>query len=95
VSENAHVPFGRPFDKLTVLSKVEGPFDKPFDSLTVDAERGRSIEGDSRKIAENQIVLDPPPRSVGDEEMRHCLKGGGITDCDTAFSGRDSSLDIK
>jgi hypothetical protein len=55
VSENAHVPFGR----LTALSEVEGPFDKPFDSLTVDAERGRSIEGDSRKIAENQIVLDP------------------------------------
>jgi len=24
LSENAHLPFGRPFDKLTVLSKVEG-----------------------------------------------------------------------
>jgi hypothetical protein len=24
LSENAHLPFDRPFDKLTVLSKVEG-----------------------------------------------------------------------
>jgi hypothetical protein len=24
LSENAHLPFGKPFDKLTVLSRVEG-----------------------------------------------------------------------
>jgi hypothetical protein len=24
LSENAHLPFGKPFDRLTVLSKVEG-----------------------------------------------------------------------
>jgi hypothetical protein len=24
LSENAHLPFDRPFDRLTVLSKVEG-----------------------------------------------------------------------
>jgi hypothetical protein len=44
LSQNANLPFGRPFDRLTVLSKVEGltalskvegPFDKPFDRLTV------------------------------------------------------------
>ena len=42
-------PFGRPFDKLTVLSKVEGltALSKvdPSTSLRVDAEQCRSIEG--------------------------------------------------
>jgi hypothetical protein len=39
--------FDRPFDRLTVLSEVEG--------LTTLSE----VEGESRKIAENQIILDP------------------------------------
>ncbi|KPK27808.1 MAG: hypothetical protein AMK69_09845 [Nitrospira bacterium SG8_3] len=47
--ENAHLPFGRPFDKLTVLSKVEGltALSKvdPSTKLRVDAELCRSIEG--------------------------------------------------
>jgi hypothetical protein len=40
--------FDRPFDRLTVLSKVEG--------LTTLSE----VEGESRKIAENEIILDLP-----------------------------------
>ncbi|KPK30183.1 MAG: hypothetical protein AMK69_04175 [Nitrospira bacterium SG8_3] len=39
--------FDRPFDKLTVLSKVEG--------LTTLSE----AEGESREVAEYQIILDP------------------------------------
>jgi hypothetical protein len=49
LSENAHLPFGKPFDKLTVLSKVEGltALSKvdPLTSLRVNAEQSRSIEG--------------------------------------------------
>jgi hypothetical protein len=40
LSENAHLPFDKPFDKLTVLSKVDHST-----SLKVDAARCRSIEG--------------------------------------------------
>ena len=40
LSENAHLPFDKPFDELTVLSKVD-----PSTSLRVDAEPSRSIEG--------------------------------------------------
>jgi hypothetical protein len=49
--------FDRPFDKLTVLSEVEG--------LTTLSE----VEGESRKISENQIILDPPPLSAGDDKL--------------------------
>jgi hypothetical protein len=42
--------FDRPFDKLTVLSKVEG--------LTTLSE----VEGESSKFARNQITLDPGSR---------------------------------
>jgi hypothetical protein len=39
LSENAHLPFDKPFDRLTVLSKVEGLMalseaEGPFDRLT-------------------------------------------------------------
>jgi hypothetical protein len=57
-SENAHLPFDKPFDRPTVLSKVEGltvlskveglmALSKvdPSTSLRVDAEQCRSIEG--------------------------------------------------
>ena len=49
LSENAHLPFDKPFDKLTVLSRVEGLMAlskvDPSTSLRVDAEKRRSIEG--------------------------------------------------
>jgi hypothetical protein len=59
LSEKAHLPFDKPFDKLTVLSKVEGLMAlsrvDPSTSLRVDAEpfgleltaerQCRSIEG--------------------------------------------------
>jgi hypothetical protein len=49
LSENAHLPFDKPFDKLTVLSRVEGLMAlskvDPSTSLRVDAEQRRSIEG--------------------------------------------------
>ena len=49
LSENDHLPFGKPFDKLTVLSKVEGltALSKvdPSTSLRIDAKQCRSIEG--------------------------------------------------
>jgi hypothetical protein len=49
LSENAHLPFDKPFDRLTVLSKVEGLMAlskvDPSTSLRVDAEQCRSIEG--------------------------------------------------
>jgi len=49
LSENANLPFDKPFDKLTVLSKVEGLMAlskvDPSTSLRVDAEHCRSIEG--------------------------------------------------
>jgi hypothetical protein len=59
LSENAHLPFDKPFDRLTVLSKVEGltALSKvdPSTQLRVDAEpfgleltaerQCRSIEG--------------------------------------------------
>ena len=49
LSENIHLPFDKPFDKLTVLSKVEGLMAlskvDPSTSLRVDAEQSRSIEG--------------------------------------------------
>jgi hypothetical protein len=40
LSENAHLPFDKPFDRLTALSKVD-----PSTQLRVDAEQCRSIEG--------------------------------------------------
>jgi hypothetical protein len=36
---------------------------------------GRDPE--SRKVGENQIILDPPPTSAGDDELRHSLRGEG------------------
>ncbi|MGD9319980.1 MAG: hypothetical protein PVH99_08435 [Desulfobacteraceae bacterium] len=46
--ENPHLPFDKPFDRLTVLSNVEGLMalskaEGPFDRLKVDAEQCRSI----------------------------------------------------
>ena len=35
---------------------------------------GRDPE--SRKVAEIQIILDPPPSSAGDDELGHSLQGG-------------------
>jgi hypothetical protein len=59
----------RPFGRLTVLSKVEG--------LTTLSE----VEGESRKIGENQIILDPgsppAPRDLA-----------GMTNCDKTSPGR-------
>ncbi len=40
-----------------------------FDRLTTLSE----VEGESRKIAENQMILDLPPTSAGDDELRHSL----------------------
>jgi hypothetical protein len=42
------------FDRLTTLSQVD-----PSTKLRVDAEQSRSIEGESRKLEEDQIILDP------------------------------------
>jgi hypothetical protein len=36
-----------------------------FDGLTTLSE----AEGESRKIKKNQIILDPPPLSAGDDEL--------------------------
>jgi hypothetical protein len=47
--ENVHMPFDKPFDRLTVLSKVEGLTALSLVDLStwlkVDAEQSRSIEG--------------------------------------------------
>jgi hypothetical protein len=40
-----------------------------FDKLTTLSE----VEGESRKTAENQIILDLPPLLAGDDELRHSL----------------------
>ena len=45
-----------------------------FDRLTTLSE----AEGESRKVAENQIVLDLPPISAGDDEFLHVLQQGGF-----------------
>ncbi len=77
--------FDRPFDKLTVLSRVEGLTTlsevDPSPQLRVDAEQRRSIEGESRKPVENQNILDPGPRPAPaglgrDDELRYSLRWG-------------------
>jgi hypothetical protein len=35
-----------------------------FDTLTTLSE----VEGESRKMPENQTILDPPPKAAGDDE---------------------------
>ena len=60
------------FDILTTLSEVD-----PSTKLRVDAEQSGSIEGESRKIRRNQIILDLPPKAAGDDELRPSREGGG------------------
>jgi hypothetical protein len=45
LSDNVHLPFGRPFDKLTVLSKIEGLRYLHPSSLRLPARRGRKPSG--------------------------------------------------
>jgi hypothetical protein len=40
-------------------------FDRPFDKLTVLSQ----VEGGSRNVLESQIILDPPPKAAGDDEL--------------------------
>ena len=44
-----------------------------FDKLTTLSE----VEGESRELAENQIILDLPPTPAGDDEFRHGLRWEG------------------
>ena len=44
---------------------IEVVRDPWFDKLTTLSE----VEGESRKLSENQIILDLPPTSAGDDEM--------------------------
>lgn len=49
-----------------------------FDRLTILSE----AEGESRELAEDQVILDPPPKAAGDDKLRHSLwKVGNVKGC--------------
>ncbi len=52
----------------------DGGRDPGFGKLTTLSR----VEGESREVAENQIILDPPPLSAGDHELRHSISESGF-----------------
>lgn len=66
--------FDRPFDRVMVLSRIEG--------LTTLSE----VEGESRKLAENQTILDSAP-----DLIRSPRDLAGMTNDDTASEGGRNS----
>ena len=62
------------FDKTVIPGEQNDVKQDPwFDKLTTLSE----VEGESRELAENQIILDLPPTPAGDDEFRHGLRWEG------------------
>jgi hypothetical protein len=54
---------------FTGTGPMRGWRDPWFDRLTTLSE----VEGESRKIAEQKIILDPLPKAAGDDQSGHSL----------------------
>ena len=62
------------FDKTVIPGEHNDVERDPwFDKLTTLSE----VEGESRELAENQIILDLPPTPAGDDELQHGLRWEG------------------
>jgi hypothetical protein len=73
------------FDRASPANPYHTPYgvgrDPWFDRLTTLSE----VEGESRKIAQNQIILDLPPKAAGDDKSGHRLRLQGRVELDWAF----------